>query len=138
MFTSKAAKQGNLEESAILIKTYSFELNEDHLSEIAMADPNIFLLCGGTDGGDTEYIAHNVKMLASIQHDLPIVYAGKRSGSKDCVKILPDANVTIFQNAMTRLEEQNIDSAQVNIREVFMTNIVWTWSRREPASYSNK
>ena len=122
--TTKAAKQASLGAGAKLMKTYSFELTEDDLREIAMARPDIFLLCGGTDGGDTEHITHNAEMLASMQPDFPIIYAGNRSCARECAEILADTNLTVCENVMPRLEELNIDSAQAKIREVFLNNIV--------------
>ena len=66
--TSKAAKQAALGAGARVLKTYSFQLTEADRAEIMELDPDICLLAGGTDGGNSENILHNAKVLASLPH----------------------------------------------------------------------
>ena len=122
--TTKAAKQASLGAGAKLIKTYSFELTQDDLQQIKNLKPDIFLLCGGTDGGDSAHIVHNAKMLATISPSFPIIYAGNRSCASKCAEILKNTSLHICENVMPKLEELNIDSTQAKIREVFLDNII--------------
>ena len=62
--TAEAARQASLGAGAKVLKTYSFQLTEDDAEEIAALKPDIFLLVGGTDGGNTECILHNAQVLA--------------------------------------------------------------------------
>ena len=57
--TSEAAKTASLGAGAKVLKTYSYELNEDDANEIRAISPDIFLLVGGTDGGNSACILHN-------------------------------------------------------------------------------
>ena len=54
--TGEAAKMASLGAGAKVVGIYAFQLTEDDLDEIRAARPDIFLLVGGTDGGNTENI----------------------------------------------------------------------------------
>ena len=64
--TAEAAKCASLGAGAKVLKTYAFKLNEDDADEIKAINPDIFLLVGGTDGGNTDCILHNAHVLADI------------------------------------------------------------------------
>ena len=65
--TGEAAKLASLGAGAKVVGIYAFQLTEDDLEDIAAQQPDIFLLVGGTDGGNTECILHNAKMLATMK-----------------------------------------------------------------------
>ena len=56
--TSEAAKRAALGAGAKVIRTYAYELTEDDTAEIAALAPDILLLCGGTDGGNSACALH--------------------------------------------------------------------------------
>ena len=56
--TGEAAKLATLGAGAKTVGVYAFQLTEDDLAEIRELAPDIFLLVGGTDGGNTECILH--------------------------------------------------------------------------------
>jgi len=64
--TGEAARLASLGAGAKVVGVYAFQLTEDDLDDIKAAKPDIFLLVGGTDGGNTECILHNAKMLAQM------------------------------------------------------------------------
>ena len=86
--TAEAARRASLGAGAKVIKVYSFEITEDDAEEINETKPDIFLLCGGTDGGNSECIIKNAKTLAGIEADFPVIIAGNRSAAKECQRIL--------------------------------------------------
>ena len=49
--TAKAAKMAASNAGAKVVKTYSFEISKAEQDEIFDIDPDLILLCGGTDGG---------------------------------------------------------------------------------------
>ncbi|MBR6793303.1 MAG: glutamate mutase L, partial [Clostridia bacterium] len=77
--TGEAARLASLGAGAKVVGVYAFQLTEDDLEEIAGLQPDIFLLVGGTDGGNTECILHNARMLASLKGSFPIIIAGNRT-----------------------------------------------------------
>lgn len=122
--TSEAAKTASLGAGAKVLKTYSYELNEDDADEISSISPDIFLLVGGTDGGNSACILHNAKVLAEIGGEFPIVIAGNRSAAKQCAKLLEGREVYICENVMPKFGVLNVEPVQQVIRDVFLKNIV--------------
>ncbi len=122
--TGEAARLASLGAGAKVVKVYSFELTEDDVEEIRQEKPDIFLLVGGTDGGNTECILHNAEMLANMKPDFPIVIAGNRTAAKKCQEILSDFEVYICPNVMPKFGELKIEAAQKQIREIFLNRII--------------
>ena len=122
--TSEAAKLASLGAGAKTIGIYSFQITEDDLDEIRTLNPDIFLLVGGTDGGNTECILHNAKMLASMKPKFPIVIAGNRTASRECQRILDGCEVHVCPNVMPKFGVLNIEPTQKKIREIFLERIV--------------
>lgn len=122
--TAEAAKVASLGAGAKIIKVFSFQLTEDDIEDIQKENPDIFLLVGGTDGGNTECILHNAKMLASIPNDFPIVIAGNRSAARECQRILAGRQVYVCENVMPKFGVLNAEPAQKQIREIFLHRII--------------
>ncbi|MBR5570961.1 MAG: glutamate mutase L [Oscillospiraceae bacterium] len=122
--TGEAAKLASLGAGAKVVGIYAFQLTEDDMEDIQKAKPDIFLLVGGTDGGNTECILHNAKMLASIQPKFPIVVAGNRTAARECERILAGCEVYICPNVMPKFGVLKIEETQKQIREIFLNRIV--------------
>lgn len=122
--TGDAAKLASLGAGAKVVGVYAFQLTEDDLEDIRAAKPDIFLLVGGTDGGNTECILHNAKMLASMEPDFPIVVAGNRTASRQCQRILEGREVYVCPNVMPKFGVLNIEPTQKQIREIFLNRII--------------
>ena len=122
--TGEAAKMASLGAGAKVVGIYAFQLTEDDLDDIRAAKPDIFLLVGGTDGGNTECILHNAKMLASMDPDFPIVVAGNRSAARECERILQGHEVYICPNVMPKFGVLQVEPTQKKIREIFLNRII--------------
>ena len=122
--TGEAAKLASLGAGAKVVGVYAFQLTEDDMQDIVASQPDIFLLVGGTDGGNTECILHNAKMLATIQPKFPIVIAGNRSAARECERILTGCEVHICPNVMPKFGVLKIEDTQKKIREIFLNRIV--------------
>ena len=122
--TAEAARQASLGAGAKVLKVYSFQLTEDDLQEILQINPDIFLLVGGTDGGNTECILHNAKMLASIPFDFPVIIAGNRTAVRECERILQGHEVHVCENVMPKFGVLNIEPTRLKIREIFLGKII--------------
>ncbi len=122
--TSEAAKLASLGAGAKVVGLYSFQLTEDDLEEIQALKPDIFLLVGGTDGGNTACIEHNARMLATLQPKFPIVIAGNRSASRTCQRLLEGCEVYVCPNVMPKFGALNIEPTQKQIREIFLNRII--------------
>lgn len=73
--TMEAARLASLGAGAKIVGQFSFELTQDDLETIQRVNPDIFLLVGGTDGGNSACVIHNAQMLAAIRPQFPIVLA---------------------------------------------------------------
>jgi len=122
--TGEAAKLASLGAGAKVVGVYAFQLTEDDLDDIRASKPDIFLLVGGTDGGNTECILHNAKMLASMEPDFPIVVAGNRTAARECERILAGREVHICPNVMPKFGVLQIEPTQKKIREIFLNRII--------------
>ena len=122
--TAEAAKTASLGAGAKVLKTYSFKLTEDDAEEIRSINPDIFLLVGGTDGGNSDCITHNARVLSEIGGSFPVILAGNRNAARECEKILSGREVHICENVMPRFGTLNIEPTQKQIREVFLNRIV--------------
>ena len=122
--TGEAAKLASLGAGAKVVGIYAFQLTEEDIEQIAKEKPDIFLLVGGTDGGNTECILHNAKMLASLDADFPVVVAGNRTAAKQCQQILAGREVYVCPNVMPKFGVLNIEPTQRQIREIFLNRII--------------
>ena len=122
--TSEAAKQASLGAGAKVVGLYSYELTDGDMEEIINLSPDIFLLVGGTDGGNTECIIKNAKKLADISPSFPVVIAGNRSAAKECERILEGCEVYVCPNVMPSFGVLNTEPCQKQIREIFLKRII--------------
>ena len=122
--TGEAARMASLGAGAKVIGLYAYQLTDEDLEEIRAAAPDIFLLVGGTDGGNTANILHNARRLASLAPDFPIIVAGNRTAAAGCAKALAGYEVYVCENVMPKFGVVNIAPTQRKIREIFLQRIV--------------
>jgi uncharacterized protein (TIGR01319 family) len=122
--TAKAASLASLGAGAKVAKLYSYRLTEDDIEEIFALAPDILLLTGGTDGGNTQCILHNAAMIAEGPGEFPVVVAGNRSCGRQIMRILEHRQAYLCENVMPALDKLNIEPARQKIRDIFMESIV--------------
>lgn len=124
--TAKAARLAAFGAGAKVIKTYAYQLTKRDVREIDEINPEILLLTGGTDGGNTEVIEHNAAMLATGDTCFPIVIAGNRASQDACAERLGASRHPVFvaDNVMPSLNRLNIEPAQAIIRQIFLERII--------------
>lgn len=122
--TAEAARQASLGAGAKIAKVYSFELTEDDVEDIDRLAPDIFLLVGGTDGGNSECILHNAQMLSRCKADFPVVIAGNRTAARQCQRYLAGRETFLCENVMPKFGTLNIEPTQKQIREIFLRRII--------------
>lgn len=124
--TAEAAKRAALGAGAKVIKTFAYEMTEEDEEEIERLKPDIALLCGGTDGGNSACCIHNAGVLARVKAKFPVVVACNRSAVKKCVSILEEAGkeTVTCENVMPQFGQLNILPTQKAIRDLFLRRIV--------------
>ena len=122
--TGEAAKLASLGAGAKVVGVYAFQLTEDDMEDIKASQPDIFLLVGGTDGGNTACIEHNAKLLATMKPEFPIVIAGNRNAARQCREHLAGFETYVCPNVMPKFGVLNIEPTQQQIREIFLNKII--------------
>jgi len=124
--TAKAAKMAASSAGAKVTNTFSYELSSREQEEIYTSNPDILLLCGGTDGGNKEVVIHNAKKISEIDRNFSIIYAGNKSAADEAEEILKKAgkNVIVCGNVMPVFNVLDIAPAKNAIRALFIERIV--------------
>lgn len=123
--TVEAAKRAALGAGAKVEYAYSNFITLDEVEEIKSSNIDIILLAGGTDGGNTESIIHNAKMLAEAKINIPIVLAGNKMTYREIEKIFTDSGLYYqkAENVMPEINVLNVESAKEEIRNIFIEKI---------------
>jgi uncharacterized protein (TIGR01319 family) len=122
--TAEAARRAALGAGARLVGTFAYRLTRADLASIDALRPDIVLLAGGTDGGNTDVVLHNARVLGAAGGGCPLVYAGNRSAADDAVELLQGWQVIVAGNVMPELNVLDIEPARAAIRQVFIDRIV--------------
>lgn len=124
--TAEAARQAALGAGAKLVGSFAYRLVAADVRRLVELEPDLLLLCGGTDGGNSEVIVHNARVLADSALACPFVVAGNREAGDEVVARLARAgkNALLTDNVMPELSVLSIEPARKAIRELFMARIV--------------
>ncbi len=124
--TAEAAKQAALGAGAKLISVHSYALTSRDVRQLEASAPDLILLAGGTDGGNSDFILRNASALAGSTLRAPIVVAGNRSASDEVEAILKERGkeAILTENVLPGLDRLNVEPARGTIRELFMRRIV--------------
>jgi uncharacterized protein (TIGR01319 family) len=124
--TAEAARQAALGAGARLVGAFAYRLTARDAAEIERLAPDIVLLCGGTNGGNSEVILHNARVLAESSLRCPVVVAGNRETTDEIVALLSRDGRTVIgaANVLPALDTLDIEPARAAIRDVFMHRIV--------------
>ena len=124
--TSKAAKMAASSAGAKVVKTYAYEISHAEQEEIYEINPDLVLLCGGTDGGNKEVILANARRLAEIDRPFAIIAAGNKSASYDLEEIFAqcDKKCVVTENVMPEFGQLNILPARQCIMDLFISRII--------------
>ena len=124
--TVEAAKRVCLGAGAKVDLVLSHHINKREVQQIIDMKIDIILLAGGTDGGNSECVLYNAKMLGEAGIKIPIIYAGNKSCIDEIEDIFKEYNLNGFicENVMPQINVLNIPSAREKIREIFLQNII--------------
>ncbi|NDV66864.1 methylaspartate mutase accessory protein GlmL [Bacteroides sp. 224] len=124
--TAQAARLAASSAGAKVIRTYSFEISQGEQEEIYAINPDIILLCGGTDGGNKEVIIANARRLCEVDRNFTIIVAGNKSASHEVKEIFEASgkDYVITDNVMPTFNKLNIEPARKSICDVFIRKII--------------
>jgi uncharacterized protein (TIGR01319 family) len=123
--TVEAANQAALGAGAKVVGSTAFKLTEDKIREIEALRPDMLLLTGGVDGGDSETILHNARMLARSALSVPIIVGGNRAAAGEVSGLLKQngKEVRVVDNVMPTAGKLAVEGAREEIRKLFMERI---------------
>ena len=124
--TVEAAKRVCLGAGAKVDLVLSHHINKREVQQIIDMKIDIILLAGGTDGGNSECVLYNAKMLGEAGIKIPVIYAGNKSCIDEIEDIFKQYGINGFicENVMPQINVLNIPSAREKIREIFLKNII--------------
>jgi uncharacterized protein (TIGR01319 family) len=122
--TAEAARRAALGAGAKLVGTFAYRLTRADLAAILALAPDIVLLAGGTDGGNSAVVVHNAEVLGASSIACPIVYAGNRAAEDDARELLASKTLICAGNVMPEFNVLDIEPARAAIRQIFIDRIV--------------
>lgn len=125
--TVKAAKEAALGAGANLKLITAGILDEDQIRTVRAINPNIILIAGGVDYGETQTALANAKQLAALQLNIPIIYAGNIQNQTKIRKLFQEQgqieHLIIIDNVYPKIDNLQVDQARKVIQAVFEENI---------------
>src|SRR4030095_635807 len=123
--TVEAANTAALGAGAKVVGSWSVQVAEKTMGEIEAPRPELILLTGGTDGGDSATILNNARLLARSALSVPIVVAGNQVVSREVCEVLSNGGkeVRCAANVMPRSGQLSVEDAREEIRKLFMEHI---------------
>ncbi|MBW4716246.1 glutamate mutase L [Saccharothrix obliqua] len=86
------------------------------------ARPDLVLLVGGTDGGDSAVLLHNARKLARVA--CPVVLAGNAEARAEALELLARRTVVATDNVLPDVGSLVPGPARDAIREVFLRHVI--------------
>lgn len=109
---------------ARICASFPYRLSRACIAEIERSQPDILLLCGGTDGGNERYVTENAQAIAASDFAGTIVYAGNNLAADRVGDILAGRDLVICENLMPDFGRLNTEPVREAIRQVFLARIV--------------
>ncbi|WP_407277633.1 glutamate mutase L [Aromatoleum evansii] len=109
---------------ARLSQVFAYRLTARDLAQLEERQPDIVLLAGGTDGGNSDYVLANAATLANSRLDCDIIYAGNREVADEVAALLAGKRLKVVPNLLPDFNEPNPDPARDAIRTIFLDAIV--------------
>ena len=124
--TARAAREAALGAGAVLGLITAGELGEQDLAALKQQNPNIILLAGGVDYGESATVLANAHHLARLKLTAPIIYAGNIAVQNEFAAIMNAAGLPYYTvaNVYPAIDELNVEPTRQVIQQVFEEHIV--------------
>lgn len=126
--TAKAAKEAALGAGANIHLVTAGKLRRSELKHIKEINPNIILVAGGVDHGEYETALYNAEQIASLDLEVPVIYAGNIVNHDDVIDIFEEHHkkhlLYIVDNVYPKIDILNVEPTRKVIQDVFEEHIV--------------
>ena len=124
--TAEAGHRVGLSAGARVEHVTAGPMTGSDLDEVLASRPDVVLLVGGTDGGNTEILRHNAGRIAARRLRIPVVVAGNVEARDEVVATLAAREVPTVATANVLPDIGRLDAtpAREAIREVFLRHVI--------------
>ena len=124
--TAEAGYRVGLSAGAKVVHVASGRLDASEVKAVGRSLPDLVLLVGGTDGGNSEVLLHNAAQLARAALGRPVVVAGNVDARDEVVALLRGAGqpVRVADNVVPEIGEISPGSARAAIRATFLDHVI--------------
>jgi len=126
LVSAEAGYRAALSAGARIVHVCAGELDGAGVRRLRAAKPDVVLLVGGTDGGDTSVLLHNARRIAANRLRCPIVLAGNVEARDAALAMLRSTGRTVVPtgNVLPDVGELAPGPARAAIREVFLRHVI--------------
>lgn len=126
LISAEAGHRAALSAGARVVHVAAGRLDDAALVGLSIARPDVVLLVGGTDGGDTAVLAHNARALAGWDRSVPIVLAGNVDVREEVAAVLRVGGHPVIgcANVLPDIGELAPEGARAAIRAVFLEHVI--------------
>lgn len=133
--SAESAERAALGAGAILMDTLSVDDGRKDFQKVErlrQLRPDIILMSGGTDGGNTERLTEMAEIVRRADPKprfgdmkLPIIYAGNNKAQDSVEQVLgEDIELKKVANLRPTLDKENLDPARDEIHEMFLEHVM--------------
>ena len=124
--TAEAGHRVGLSAGARVVHVAAGVMTAADVAALDAVRPDVVLLVGGTDGGNSEVLVHNAGRLAESARRVPVVVAGNADAGPRVVEMLlgGGSNVHLAANVLPEIGRLDPLPARAAIREVFVRHVI--------------
>ncbi|WP_314062147.1 methylaspartate mutase accessory protein GlmL [uncultured Vagococcus sp.] len=135
--TTAAAKKVALGAGTRILKTFSYSLSSADIQKINQLNPDVILLTGGTDGGNTAFILDCAQKLTHLNKDIPLIVAGNRLAAPEIKRILMNRTYYLTENVLPKVNLIQATDTRERLRRIFFEKIIYGKGFDQIAKLSN-
>jgi uncharacterized protein (TIGR01319 family) len=124
LVSARAGRRVALSAGARVVHVAGGFLDAAGLADLRAARPDVVLLVGGTDGGESAVLLHNARHLARARWRRPVVLAGNAAVREEAAAALGAVPHTACANVLPRIGELCPGPARAAIREMFVRHVI--------------
>ncbi len=124
--TGRAAREAALGAGGVLVSETNGRLTQTLISEIINKSPQIVLLAGGVDHGESEIILHNAAALAALKGTFSVLYAGNCALIPEVKRLFAFSKTPLHltENVYPAIDKLNVSPARSLIQRIFEKNLI--------------
>ena len=126
LVTAEAGRRVALSSGGKVVAVLSGGLDAQRFAELRAAEPDVVLLVGGTDGGNSSQLIGDADFLAAAHWSGPVVVAGDVDAQERVASALEQSQTpyVLADNVVPRIGVLAAESARAAIREMFLAHVI--------------